>query len=203
MKFVKLNGQDVYPSKIVCVGRNYVDHIEELDNEAPTEPVIFIKPNSALANEIYFNENDAIHYEGEISFLIRSGKLFAVGFGLDLTKREIQSGLKAKGLPWERAKAFDNSAVLSEFVSFDGMMVDLRMELFINGNLVQQAGYDLMLNKPDKILREVNSFLSLEDSDVIMTGTPGGVGAIQVGDVFLGKIFENQQLIVEGSWVVT
>lgn len=202
MKCIELDGQDVYPSKIVCIGRNYVDHIEELDNEVPTEPVIFIKPNSSLANEIYFNKNDAIHFEGEISFLIRSGKLFAVGFGLDLTKRETQSGLKAKGLPWERAKAFDNSAVFSEFVSFDGSMQDLRMELFINGNLVQQAGYDLMLNKPNKILREVMSFLSLEDGDLIMTGTPRGVGAIQVGDVFLGKVFANQRLLVEGSWVV-
>ncbi|MES2825589.1 MAG: fumarylacetoacetate hydrolase family protein [Pseudomonadota bacterium] len=202
MKSIKLDGQDVYPSKIVCIGRNYVDHIEELDNEVPTEPVIFIKPNSSLAQEIYFNENDAIHFEGELSFLIRSGKLCALGFGLDLTKREIQSRLKAKGLPWERSKAFDNSAVFSEFVSFDGSLLDLRMELFINGNLVQQAGYDLMLNKPHKILREVMSFLSLEDDDLIMTGTPRGVGAIQVGDVFIGKIFENQRLLVEGSWVV-
>ncbi len=202
MKFIKLDGQDVYSSKVVCVGRNYVDHIEELENEVPTEPVIFIKPNSSLANEIYFNANDVIHFEGEISFLIRSRKLFAIGFGLDLTKREIQAGLKTKGLPWERAKAFDNSAVFSEFISFDGNMADLRMELFINGNLVQQANYDLMLNKPDRILNEVITFLSLEDNDVIMTGTPSGVGAIQVGDVFSGKIFENQSLIVEGSWVV-
>jgi len=202
MKFIKLDGQDIYPSKIVCIGRNYVDHIEELDNEVPTEPVIFIKPNSSISSDIYFNENDAIHFEGEISFLVRSGKLFGVGFGLDLTKREVQSELKAKGLPWERAKSFDKSAVFSEFVSFDGSILGLSMELYINGSLVQKAGYDLMLNKPNRILNEINSFVSLEDGDLIMTGTPKGVGAVQVGDTFLGKIFEDENLIVEGSWVV-
>jgi 2-keto-4-pentenoate hydratase/2-oxohepta-3-ene-1,7-dioic acid hydratase in catechol pathway len=202
MKAIKLDGREVYPSKIVCIGRNYVDHIEELDNEVPTEPVIFIKPNSSISSDIYFNENDAIHFEGEISFLVQSGKLFGVGFGLDLTKREVQSKLKANGLPWERAKSFDNSAVFSEFVGFDGRILDLRMELYINGSLVQNAGCDLMLNKPNRILSEISSFLSLEDGDLMMTGTPKGVGTIQVGDTFLGKIFENDKLIVEGYWVV-
>ena len=202
MKSITLNGQEIFPSKIVCIGRNYVEHIKELDNEIPTEPVIFIKPNSSLANEIYSDENDSIHYEGEISFLIQSGKLFAVGFGLDLTKRDIQARLKAKGLPWERAKAFNNSAVFSDFVKFDGHVENLRMELSINGNLIQQAGYELMLHKPHDILKEIDIFLSLEDGDVIMTGTPAGVGPIQAGDVFLGKIFENQRLVVSGSWVV-
>ena len=202
MKSVKFDGQDVYPSKIICVGRNYVAHIEELNNEIPTEPVIFLKPNSSLSNDIFFNENEAIHFEGEISFLVRSGKLFGVGVGLDLTKREVQSKLKAKGLPWERAKSFDKSAVFSEFVKFDGSISDLRMELHINGSLIQKAGYDLMLNKPSSILDEVNSFISLEDGDLIMTGTPEGVGIVQVGDIFSGKIFENEKLIIEGSWIV-
>jgi len=202
MKSVKLDGQDVYPSKIICVGRNYVDHIEELNNEIPTEPVIFLKPNSSLSNDIFFNEKEAIHFEGEVSFLVRSEKLFAVGFGLDLTKREIQSKLKAKGLPWERAKSFDKSAVFSEFVKFDGNISALRMELHINDSLIQTAEYDLMLNKPSSILDDANSFLSLEDDDLIMTGTPKGVGIVQVGDIFSGKIFENEKLIVESSWVV-
>lgn len=202
MKLVKWDGENIYPSKVVCIGRNYVDHIKELDNEIPIEPVIFIKPNSSLSNAIFFNENDAIHFEGEISFLIQSGKLSAVGFGLDLTKRAVQSKLKTKGLPWERAKAFDNSAVFSEFVSFDGDITQLRIELFINANLVQSAGYDLMLNKPDEILNEVTGFLSFEDGDLLMTGTPKGVGVINVGDKFVGRIFEGKELIVEGSWVV-
>lgn len=202
MKSVRLDGKDIYPSKIVCIGRNYVDHIEELNNAIPSEPVIFIKPNSSISNDIYFNQNDGIDFEGEISFLVWSGKLCGVGFGLDLTKREIQSRLKAKGLPWERAKAFDNSAVFSEFVRFDGNIQALKMALYINDRLTQQSGYEFMLNKPDSILREMSSFLSFEDGDLIMTGTPKGVGTIQAGDTFSGKIFENERLIVEGHWVV-
>ncbi len=129
MKSVRLNGNEVFPSKIVCIGRNYVEHIRELGNEIPTEPVIFIKPNSAIAENIHSNDSEEIHFEGEISFMVRSGELAAVGFGLDLTKRNLQSRLKAKGLPWERAKAFDGAAVFSEFVSFDGGINDLRLEL--------------------------------------------------------------------------
>jgi len=202
MKSIKFNKKDIYPSKIICIGRNYVDHIEELNNEVPTEPVIFLKPNSSISEDVSFNNNDAIHYEGEISFLVQSGKLVGVRFGLDLTKREVQSRLKAKGLPWERAKAFDKSAIFSEFVSFHGDCQNLRMELYINEVLVQKAGYDLMLNKPDEILNEAGSFLSFEDGDLIMTGTPKGVGPIKVGDRFSGKIFKNEQLLVEGNWVV-
>jgi 2-keto-4-pentenoate hydratase/2-oxohepta-3-ene-1,7-dioic acid hydratase in catechol pathway len=201
MNSIKLNGKDIYPSKIVCIGRNYVEHIEELKNEIPTEPVIFIKPNSAIANDLCTQEKDDIHYEGEITFLIQSGKLYAVGFGLDLTKREIQSHLKAKGLPWERAKAFDGSAVLSDFVHFDGKIEDLRMELLINGKLIQQASYDLMLNKPHDLLTEIKTFLSLEDGDLIMTGTPKGVGKVNSGDVFSGKIFHKNNLLIESTWV--
>ena len=103
MKSVRWDGKAVYPSKIVCIGRNYVGHIKELGNEAPQEPVIFIKPNSAISNEIHSCKSEAIHFEGEITFLISSGELRGVGFGLDLTKRDLQSKLKAKGLPWERA----------------------------------------------------------------------------------------------------
>lgn len=202
MKSVKFDGQDVYPSKIICVGRNYVDHIEELDNEIPTDLVVFLKPNSSLSENIFFNENEAIHFEGEISFLVQSGKLVGVGFGLDLTKREVQSKLKAKGLPWERAKAFDKSAVFSQFVKIDGSIKDLKMELRINSRLIQTAGYDQMLNKPNSILDEVDSFISLEDDDLIMTGTPKGVGIIHVGDNITGKIFKNEKLIVESSWIV-
>ena len=93
MKSIKLDGRDIFPSKIVCLGRNYIDHIKELHNEVPKETVIFLKPNSSISNEIYFNPFDAVHFEGEISFLILSGELRGVGFGLDLTKREIQRTL--------------------------------------------------------------------------------------------------------------
>ncbi len=202
MNSIKLDGNKVTPSKIVCIGRNYVEHIEELNNEVPSEPVIFIKPNSAISNEIYSGKTDTIHYEGEISFLVESSCITAVGIGLDLTKREVQTKLKAKGLPWERAKSFDNSAVFSEFVPFKGNMKDLSMELYINGALIQRAEYQKMLNKPNDILNEIKTFLTLEDGDLIMTGTPKGVGEIKTGDTFLGKIFEGDSLLVKDSWVV-
>ena len=202
MKSVNLDGNEVFPSKIVCIGRNYVDHIKELGNEIPKEPVIFIKPNSAISADIHSSAFDEIHFEGEISILIRAGAFWAVGFGLDLTKRKLQSSLKSKGLPWERSKAFDGAAVFSDFVSFNGQVRNLRLELYINGQLVQQGGCELMMYKPDEIIAEVQTFLSFEDDDLIMTGTPAGVGALQTGDRFNGKIFENENLIVEASWVV-
>lgn len=202
MKSVNLDGKEIFPSKIICIGRNYVDHIKELGNEIPEEPVIFIKPNSAISVEICSGEADEIHFEGEISILIRAGKLCAVGFGLDLTKRKLQSHLKSKGLPWERSKAFDGAAVFSGFVSFNGQVKHLRLELYINDHLVQQGGCELMMYKPDEIIAEIQSFLSLEDDDLIMTGTPAGVGPLHAGDRFNGKIFEKENLIVEASWVV-
>jgi 2-keto-4-pentenoate hydratase/2-oxohepta-3-ene-1,7-dioic acid hydratase in catechol pathway len=201
MKSVSLAGKRYYPSKIVCIGRNYVDHITELGNEIPQEPVIFLKPNSSICDEIRTGEDDEIHYEGEITFLVTGGVLIGVGFGLDLTKRQVQLQLKSRGLPWERAKAFDGSAVLSDFVPFEGQFDELRLELFINDHLVQQGGCQLMLNKPDKIYREVSSFLSIEDGDLIMTGTPAGVGPLVAGDRFCGRIFEKDKLLVEQHWV--
>lgn len=202
MKYVRLDGNEIYPSKIVCIGRNYVDHIKELGNEIPTEPVIFLKPNSAISAEIRSIDPDEIHFEGEMTFMVIAGELAGVGFGLDLTKRAVQSRLKAKGLPWERSKAFDGAAVFSEFVTFSGTIADLRLELIVNDQLVQEGGYSLMMNKPDAILKEVKSFLSFEDGDLIMTGTPKGVGRINAGDHFVGRIFEKEKLLAEGSWVV-
>ncbi|MDH4021020.1 MAG: fumarylacetoacetate hydrolase family protein [Xanthomonadales bacterium] len=202
MKTINLEGKEVFPSKIICIGRNYVDHIKELGNEIPEEPVIFIKPNSSIAADIQCSEPDEIHFEGEISIVVLSGEIAGVGFGLDLTKRKLQSRLKAMGLPWERSKAFDGAAVFSEFAAFEGQVSDLRLELHINDRLVQQGGCKLMMYKPAEIIAEVKSFLSLEDGDLIMTGTPAGVGPLQAGDRFNGKIFEKDTLVVEGSWVV-
>lgn len=202
MKSITWDGKAVYPSKIVCVGRNYADHIKEFDNEASQEPVIFMKPNSAISNEIHSSKTELIHFEGEITFLISSGELRGVGFGLDLTKRDLQYKLMGRGWPWERAKAFDHSAVFSDFVTFKGNISELRMELYINDALVQFACYDLMLNKPSQMLNEAKRFLSFEDGDLLMTGTPKGVGSVNSGDRYLGKIFEKETLIAEGSWVV-
>jgi 2-keto-4-pentenoate hydratase/2-oxohepta-3-ene-1,7-dioic acid hydratase in catechol pathway len=198
---VHWDGTAYFPSKIVCVGRNYVGHIKELANELPDEPVIFIKPNSALSDEVHAGEAGSIHFEAEICFIVRTGQLCGVGFGLDLTKREVQDKLKARGLPWERAKAFDRAAVFSPFVTFTGDINRLRLELFINEQLVQQGGCELMLFKPDQLLSAVKRFMTLEDGDVIMSGTPQGTGPFQAGDRFVGKIFAQDALLIEASWL--
>jgi len=203
MNNITFNNKSIHPSKVVCIGRNYVEHIKELKNEIPSEPVIFMKPNSAISDKIVVNGKDEIHYEAEISFVVdNNGVLAAVGIGLDLTKRQIQSKLKAKGLPWERAKAFDGSAVFSEFVEIDSETQYLRLELWINHQLIQSGGVDLMLYKPDEILQEINSFSTLRDGDIIMTGTPEGVGIVSKGDVFVGKIYNKDTLLVEKKWKV-
>lgn len=200
MKTIKLEGKSLYPSKIVCIGQNYVEHIRELGNEIPSQPVFFLKPNSAISEEVRAGGQDVIHHEGEISFIVMGGELAAVGFGLDLTKREVQTNLREKGLPWERSKAFDGSAVFSDFVTITGVLEDLRLELYINDSLVQEGGFELMMNKPMEVLAEAGSFLSFEEGDVIMTGTPKGVGPIKTGDRLHGKIFDAGKLLVESRW---
>jgi len=202
MKSIKWDGKTLYPSKIVCIGRNYAEHIKEFDNDPSQDPVIFLKPNSAISTHVHFSPSELIHYEGEITFLVSDGELKGVGFGLDLTKRELQHDLQAKGWPWERAKAFDKSAIFSEFVTFGGDIRDLRMEFYINDSLVQFGHYDLMLTKPNQLFEDVKSFLSFEEGDLLMTGTPKGVGPLHVGDIYLGKIFEKEKLLIEASWVV-
>jgi 2-keto-4-pentenoate hydratase/2-oxohepta-3-ene-1,7-dioic acid hydratase in catechol pathway len=183
--------QEITPSKVVCIGRNYVDHIKELANEMPDEMVVFIKPNSAISSTLLAMHNDdALHYEAELSFLYQAGKFTAVALGLDLTKREVQGKLKVKGLPWERAKAFDKSAVFSDFVSIEQEDIkNLNLSLLINDDLKQQGGVNLMMAKPDDILKELQTFLSLEDGDIVMTGTPKGVGLIAPSDNFVGQVF--------------
>jgi len=198
---INFDGIEVYPTKIVCVGRNYVGHIEELGNEVPAEPVIFLKPNSSISNDIWLNGKNDIHYEAEITFLIQSGELASVGFGLDLTKRDVQTALKNKGLPWERSKAFDKSAVFSDFVALPGDIKDLSMQLYINDQLIQQAEVSLMLYKPEELLNEIGTFITMEDGDILMTGTPSGVGKVEDGDRFAGKIVSGKELLVEGFWL--
>ena len=202
MKSITLEGEKLYPSKIVCIGQNYVEHIRELGNEIPDEPVIFVKPNSAITDEIQSLDNELLHYEGEIAFVVVGGEFAGVGFGLDLTKRALQTRLRDKGMPWERSKAFDGAAVLSDFVGIEGSLENLRLELWINDELIQDGGYQLMMNKPADILAEVGTFMSLEDGDVILSGTPAGVGEVKPGDVFVGRIFAGDTLLVEKAWTV-
>ena len=188
MNSIKYIGKDIVPGKIICVGRNYVEHIHELNNEVPSSMVLFNKPNSAVTEKLYYIQEDC-RFEGEICFLIYDNKIEGIGFGLDLTKADLQNYLKSKGLPWERAKAFDKSAVLGKFVKFEGDIETLEMKLYINDLLLQYATYDLMIYKPDKILHEIQSFMSFEDGDIIMSGTPKGVSTYKTGDQFRGEIY--------------
>ena len=201
MQTVRYENSKLEVSKVICIGRNYVEHIEELGNEIPSSMVVFNKPNSAISDELfYFSEH--CRFEGEICFLIQNNKIEGLGFGLDLTHADIQNHLKSKGLPWERAKAFDASAVLSDFIPYDVNVETLVMKLTINDVLVQFATYDLMMYKPDVMLSEIQNFMTFEDNDIIMTGTPKGVGTYKRGDRFLGQIFSNDTLLLEKEWVV-
>ena len=199
MQTIKYNNKDISPSKVICIGRNYVEHIIELNNEAPDSMVVFNKSNSAITNTLKYFAPDT-RFEGEICFLMNGTDIRAVGFGLDLTHANIQNKMKQKGLPWERAKSFDGSAVFGEFVDFDGDVKKLRLELFINDTLIQHANYDLMIYKPKDMISEINSFMSIENGDIIMTGTPKGVGTYKKGDIFIGKIFSDDNLLVETQW---
>ncbi|TRX57447.1 fumarylacetoacetate hydrolase family protein [Thalassomonas sp. M1454] len=200
MKTVNLGKQLFTPSKVVCIGRNYVDHITELGNEIPDDMVVFNKPNSAISNQLLSFHQEQLHYEGELCFLVAAGQFIAVGFGLDLTKRGLQSKLKSKGLPWERAKAFNGAAVLTDFVAIDAIDDSLALELCINGKVVQAGGVELMMYKPQDILRELTTFIELEDGDVVMSGTPKGVGVINSGDVFSAKILQNNEVLLSHQW---
>ncbi|WP_413702186.1 fumarylacetoacetate hydrolase family protein [Psychromonas sp. KJ10-10] len=200
MNQIFIEGEPYAPSKVVCIGRNYVEHIQELNNEMPDQPVIFTKPNSAIDTQLVSNNGEPIHYEAEISFVIMDNQISAVGFGLDLTKRTLQSTLKSKGLPWERAKAFDQSAVFSQFVNFSSEPIGLSMQLLINNKLIQHADYGLMIHKPNDIINEVSSFMSFRDGDILMTGTPKGVGVVTKGDVFTGRIYQGDTLLIEQKW---
>ena len=202
MNTISVNGNTVQPSKILCVGRNYRAHIEELGNEIPDSMVVFNKPNSAISSTLYSDiNNQPLHYESELAFTVKEGKLDAVGFGLDLTKRALQSTLKAKGLPWERAKAFDGAALFSAFVTLPKDIEDLSLQLNVDGEQRQAGGISLMIYTPVQIIRELESFTTLEDGDIIMTGTPAGVGEIKAGQAFEGKVLLAGKTLVSATWI--
>ena len=191
--------------KIICIGRNYADHISELNNERPTEPVIFMKPDSSiLPNKNPFVipafSND-IHHEVEILVKIcKVGKhidaKFAhkyyeeIGLGIDFTARDVQKKLKEKGLPWEKAKAFDHSAVIGKFVSKNDFtsLDNINFELKSNGTTVQEGNTSLMLWKIDELIAYVSQYFTLKIGDIIFTGTPKGVAKVAEGDVLEGFI---------------
>ncbi len=184
--------------KIIAIGRNYAEHIKELQNERPDEPVVFLKPDTALLRDnapfYYPDFSRDIHHEVEILLRIsKEGKnidpAFAhkyyeeIGIGIDFTARDLQQKCKTKGLPWEIAKAFNGSAPVSAFVPKAGYnLSDLDFSLRINGEIRQQGNTKLMLFTFDTIIAYVSRFFTLKTGDIVFTGTPQGVGPVQVGD---------------------
>jgi 2-keto-4-pentenoate hydratase/2-oxohepta-3-ene-1,7-dioic acid hydratase in catechol pathway len=201
MNSVNFGDKTIVPSKVVCIGRNYVEHIEELGNEVPENMIIFNKPNSAITDTLRYL-GDQCRFEGEICLLVEDRGVTGIGFGLDLTYAQTQNDLKKKGLPWERAKAFDGAAVLSDFVPFDGDISQIGFEMYINDELVQHATYGLMMYKPDEMIAEISSFMTLADGDIIMTGTPKGVGYYSIGDRFEAKVMCDSEILLEYEWIV-
>lgn len=196
--------------KIICVGRNYAEHAAELNNDKPQEPVIFLKPDTALLknNQPFYHPNfsDEVHYECEVVVRIcREGKhiepKFAhkyydqIGLGVDFTARDLQNNLKSKGLPWELSKSFDHSAVVSAFIPKEEFtnINSLNFKLFQNQQEKQNGNTAEMLFNVDEIISFVSKYITLKTGDYIFTGTPKGVGKISIGDVLEGYL-ENRKM---------
>jgi 2-keto-4-pentenoate hydratase/2-oxohepta-3-ene-1,7-dioic acid hydratase in catechol pathway len=200
--------------KIFCVGRNYSDHAKELKNEIPDEPVIFMKPKSALLQPhtpFYYPEfTNELHYECELVLRItKNGKYIqekfankyydAVTTGIDFTARDIQAELKQKGLPWEKAKAWDNSAVIGKWVPFANVKDRNKIDfsLFKNKEKVQEGNSQDMIFDFDYIVSYISNFFSINIGDLVFTGTPAGVGEIVVGDEIEAFMEEQSMLTLE------
>ncbi len=198
--------------KIICIGRNYVAHAQELKNEIPEEPVFFMKPDSALLrnNDPFFIPDWSKDLQHEIELVIKINRLgkniekrFAhryfdeVGIGIDFTARDIQHKLIKKGLPWEKAKAFDQSAVISTSFLDKSVFPDqeaINFKLNINGNTVQEGNSELMIFGFEEIISHVSKYITLKIGDLIYTGTPAGVGPVKIGD-HLEAYLENKKLL--------
>lgn len=178
------------PSKIVCIGRNYAEHAKELNNPIPTSPLLFIKTaNSVVPFEKPIavpTAHGSCHHELEIALLMGEKGIAGVGLALDLTLRDLQDKLKAKGHPWEKAKAFDGACPLSEFVAVDeelrGELGNLNLELRRNGAQQQCGNSSQMLTPVPALLEEIAQYFTLLPGDVVLTGTPAGVGPLYSGD---------------------
>lgn len=197
--------------KIICIGRNYAEHAKEMNAPVPTEPVFFLKPDTALLKDnqpfYYPDFSKEIHHEIELVLKItKNGKnideAFAhkyydeIGIGIDFTARDIQAACKEKGLPWEKAKAFDNAAPLGQFID-KKKIADLRninFQLLINGKAVQQGNTKDLLFSFDTIIASVSKFITLKTGDLIYTGTPEGVGPVKIGDRLEGYL-EKEKLL--------
>lgn len=198
---INFKGSVLVPSKVVCVGKNYAGHIREMQSTVPDEMVVFMKPPSAIGDQLRSHAGETLHYECEICLLIVDQQIAGVGVGLDLTKRELQGKLKKAGLPWERSKAFDGAALFSPFVSAPEKFAGLSLELLVDGSRRQHGGVADMLYPPVRILDELATFMTLETGDVIMTGTPSGVGPVASGARFEARLFNNSEALTEMNWL--
>lgn len=217
-KLTWLDGQEIplAPGKVVCIGRNYVEHVHELNNAMPEAPLLFIKPNSALcdANKVVTlnPELGDHHFESELAILI--GKplnrnnidcyqeaILGLGVAFDLTLRDLQSALKSKGLPWEKAKAYDNSCPLSSFIAYQGQALDdLEYELRLNNELRQYGHSQNMIFPIESLLKEIVTYFSLMPGDIVLTGTPKGVGKLKDGDRY--TLLLGDKLLAEGMFSI-
>jgi 2-keto-4-pentenoate hydratase/2-oxohepta-3-ene-1,7-dioic acid hydratase in catechol pathway len=192
--------------KIFCIGRNYAEHAKELKNDIPTKPLIFMKPPTALLTDnkpfYYPDFTKNLHHEVEIVLRVcKNGKqvqpLFAskyydkIALGIDFTARDLQDALKSKGQPWEIAKAFDNSAVLSDFYDISKYNIEnVNFHLTKNGQIVQKGTTQDLIFNFDTLICYISKFFTLQQGDLIYTGTPAGVGAVEIGDLLEGFIEE-------------
>lgn len=200
--------------KLICIGRNYTDHISELNNERPEEPVVFIKPDSAIVLKqhpfVIPEFSNEVHHEVEVIVKIcKVGKHISqkfahkyyneISLGVDFTARDLQKKLKEKGLPWEKAKGFDGSAIIGNFLpknSFSSLE-NINFELRNKGEIVQQGNTNLMLWKIDELIAHVSQYFTLKTGDILFTGTPKGVAPVQDGDVLEGFLEGNQVFKVQ------
>lgn len=196
--------------KIICIGRNYAEHAKELGNEIPENPVIFMKPDTAVlkkGSDFYIPEfSDDIHYELEVVVKISKGGKYIqeenagkhyeeIGLGIDFTARDVQSKLKEKGLPWELAKGFDGSAVISEFFKKEDFdLKNLHFSLLKNKESVQDGNTSMMLFRPEKIIAFVSQYFTLRTGDLIFTGTPKGVGKVSENDILEAYLEDHKVL---------
>ncbi len=195
--------------KLICIGRNYTEHIEELENQKPTHPILFLKPDTAILpkKQAFFipDFSDNIHHEVEILIKINKvgkhiDKKFAykyydqIGLGIDFTARDLQAELKDKGHPWEKAKAFDGAAVIGSWLPKTKFkdINDINFKLLKNNSIVQEANTKLMLWKIDELVAYVSKYFTLKIGDIIFTGTPAGVSKVTANDTLKGYIDNNE-----------
>jgi 2-keto-4-pentenoate hydratase/2-oxohepta-3-ene-1,7-dioic acid hydratase in catechol pathway len=200
--------------KLICIGRNYTEHIAELQNEKPTDPVVFLKPDTSilLKKQPFFipDFSNDVHHEVEILVKINKigkhiDKKFAhkyydeVGLGIDFTARDVQAALKAKGLPWEKAKAFDGAAVIGNWLPKSNFanVNNINFTLKRNNEVVQKGNTAFMLWKIDEIIEYVSKYFTLKIGDIIFTGTPAGVGKVSANDVLQGFIEETEMFSIK------